>query len=328
MPNNSRYGIVEIRRYLKQEMSQEEMHRFEKAMMDDAFLSDAVEGYRAADLETSTEKLNSIEKEIAGPTLRTKTLDDRKTVKLWWRAAAIFIVIVGLGILTYRMIDQASEVTIASREVLQSEPVQNVDTVQNSESDLSSQTTNNTALPLKKSAAAPDTDEQLTKRSKKDVGVESTQPSELSQAQNANEQNDDNKILSQPRPATMARASAKMQRDSLIDDITGKRKFSIVAPTISDSGETSSKPLPMRSMPVGGWTKYNKYLDSAVAHYSEAKGSVTLEFKINNKGTPTNIIVKETADSLLTTYAINILISGAKWVPSNEQERITLTFNF
>ncbi len=49
-PNNNISGDLytpEIRRYIEGQMSSSEQHNFEKRMLDDPFLNDAVEGYRA-----------------------------------------------------------------------------------------------------------------------------------------------------------------------------------------------------------------------------------------------------------------------------------------
>jgi hypothetical protein len=41
------YSAHDIERYLNRQMNAAEMHAFEKAMMDDPFLADAVDGYRS-----------------------------------------------------------------------------------------------------------------------------------------------------------------------------------------------------------------------------------------------------------------------------------------
>ena len=48
MAETQPYGHLEIQRYLQHSMSPQEMHEFEKALMNDPFLADALEGFRQA----------------------------------------------------------------------------------------------------------------------------------------------------------------------------------------------------------------------------------------------------------------------------------------
>ena len=45
---NFQYSAQDIQRYLKGQMSPEEMHAIETAALDDPFLADAIEGYELA----------------------------------------------------------------------------------------------------------------------------------------------------------------------------------------------------------------------------------------------------------------------------------------
>ena len=55
---NFQYSAQDIQRYLKGQMSPEEMHAIETAALDDPFLADAIEGYELA-LEKNDEILRS-----------------------------------------------------------------------------------------------------------------------------------------------------------------------------------------------------------------------------------------------------------------------------
>lgn len=79
-----------IRRYLSGQMSREEMHRIEKAALDDPFLADAIEGFeKHADININAD-LNELKLRLA-----EKTETSRERGFGWWRIAAIFILVLG-----------------------------------------------------------------------------------------------------------------------------------------------------------------------------------------------------------------------------------------
>jgi outer membrane biosynthesis protein TonB len=92
-------------------MSKTEMHAFEKAMMDDAMLSDAVDGYREAFAETD------VQKNIAEITKQLNT-DPAKVVRgsfrQWMSIAAGLIVLLSTAVVLYRIFyhnDQEANIT-------------------------------------------------------------------------------------------------------------------------------------------------------------------------------------------------------------------------
>src|SRR5215218_1692118 len=104
MADTQTYGQNEIQRYLQHKMTPQEMHDFEKALMDDPFLADAVEGYKSADNLLSQKHLVEIQTElIAGN-------EDAKLVLLprqktgWWKVAAVVVALAIGGVLTYSLV--------------------------------------------------------------------------------------------------------------------------------------------------------------------------------------------------------------------------------
>jgi hypothetical protein len=55
MATKAIYNYREIERYLQKQMSPSEMHAFEKAMMSDPFLADALEGLQASNSALANE---------------------------------------------------------------------------------------------------------------------------------------------------------------------------------------------------------------------------------------------------------------------------------
>jgi outer membrane biosynthesis protein TonB len=98
--NHSNYSKDEIERYLDGQMSSAEMHAFELAMMDDAMLSDAVDGYKMAMNQTNTRE------DLSEITSRLKTTSPKVvkgTFKQWMRIAATLIILLSASVVLYRI---------------------------------------------------------------------------------------------------------------------------------------------------------------------------------------------------------------------------------
>lgn len=103
--NSGQYNAEDIRRYVQGELSPAEMHRMEKAALDDPFLADAMEGYSEAiessglpsvdtgynDLQKALEERVKQKDRQLAPVIRFK----------WWQAAAAAAVIISAGVLSY-----------------------------------------------------------------------------------------------------------------------------------------------------------------------------------------------------------------------------------
>src|SRR4051812_20998667 len=102
--NSISYSFEDIKRYRQGLMSNEEMHAFEKASMEDPFLADALEGYMDADESVASQHLSNISEKISG---KQKTNEQAVIVPMqrksfaMWRVAAMLIVIAGAGLITY-----------------------------------------------------------------------------------------------------------------------------------------------------------------------------------------------------------------------------------
>jgi hypothetical protein len=88
------YGHVDILRYLQHRMSPQEMHDFEKALMNDPFLADALEGYLASDQQVSEQHIGAIENALTQNNQKAKVVYLSVRKKEWWKIAAVFIIIV------------------------------------------------------------------------------------------------------------------------------------------------------------------------------------------------------------------------------------------
>lgn len=98
-----KYTFEDIRRYREGRMTKEEMHAFERASMEDPFLSDALEGFMEADMNTSAAHLQNIKEKISN-----KEEEGAKVVAMpqrnfkMWRVAAALLLTAGAALLIYR----------------------------------------------------------------------------------------------------------------------------------------------------------------------------------------------------------------------------------
>ncbi len=102
------YSEHDIARYLEQKMSPQEMHAFEKALMDDPFLADALEGYSNSDHSLSQRHLAEIEEALAGNRNKTKVVPLLPVRKSGWKVAAAFVFIAGASLLSYLLLRPAA----------------------------------------------------------------------------------------------------------------------------------------------------------------------------------------------------------------------------
>ena len=94
------YTAEDIARYWQGNLSPQEMHAMEKAAMDDPFLADALEGYSNMQQTAVAADL----RELRG---RLQERSDTRVVPMrrrWWSVAAAIILLCGLGMLTYTLI--------------------------------------------------------------------------------------------------------------------------------------------------------------------------------------------------------------------------------
>lgn len=87
------YTLADIERYLQGKMTAAEMHAMEKAALQDPFLSDAIEGYSKAPLNTANTHLNEITAALAAGMEAAKVVPMPVKKRGWgiWAAAAVAV---------------------------------------------------------------------------------------------------------------------------------------------------------------------------------------------------------------------------------------------
>lgn len=97
-------------------MSAKEMHALEKAALDDPFLADALEGYAAVPVNAANDIALLHEKINKRVNAEAKVVPMKSAGIPWLRIAALFIVIIGAGLLTYRFVFSNNNNEVAKSE--------------------------------------------------------------------------------------------------------------------------------------------------------------------------------------------------------------------
>jgi CarboxypepD_reg-like domain len=102
--NSNQFSAEDIQRYLKGQMSAQEMHAIETAALDDPFLADAIEGFEtamAAGKEESIQKgLMELEERFDKRVKPTRELVPLIQSK-WWKIAAAALIVIITGVAFY-----------------------------------------------------------------------------------------------------------------------------------------------------------------------------------------------------------------------------------
>lgn len=119
--NTRHYTAEDIQRYLKGQMSAEEMHAIEIASLDDPFLADAIEGFQGAlagddkaSVNTSLRKLNEeLQERVKQPAKVSSIAKNR-----WWNiaAAALILIVAGVAFYNNRTDSENSKTSLAVKE--------------------------------------------------------------------------------------------------------------------------------------------------------------------------------------------------------------------
>jgi hypothetical protein len=115
------YKFEDIQRYLQHKMSAQEMHAFEKAMMDDPFLADAIEGYRKSNGQVSTTHLADIERQLTEGKEKARVVAMPSHKNSWWKIAAIVLIILTGAAISYQLLNNSTTKDIP-KEVAATKP--------------------------------------------------------------------------------------------------------------------------------------------------------------------------------------------------------------
>ncbi len=116
------YSHIDIQRYLQHKMSPQEMHDFEKALMDDPFLADAMEGFSASDQVLAEKHLLAVESALTEKREKAKVVPLSAKKTAWWRVAAIVLVVILTGVITYSVFNKNGLSNIEEVQIAAAKP--------------------------------------------------------------------------------------------------------------------------------------------------------------------------------------------------------------
>lgn len=166
MADMQTYNHHDIQRYLRHKMTPQEMHAFEKALMDDPFLADALEGFSASDAELTVTHLSEIESELKGEKQKGKVVAMPLQKRAWWKVAAVVLVVITGGALSYSLLMQKGAEKDVAQQTAPTEAVEMAtknDSVGPAEKPLAQEE----ALQEKKSLPKPKNTSEIIKEEKK-----------------------------------------------------------------------------------------------------------------------------------------------------------------
>ncbi len=123
MANTSNYTHLDISRYLDKKMTKQEMHDFEKAMLEDPFLADAYEGFAKTNVEVARSHIADIERKLLHREEQAKVVEMTPSGLNWWKIAVMFIIIIGIGFTGYLLINNSTQPTEMAVNKTMSPPV-------------------------------------------------------------------------------------------------------------------------------------------------------------------------------------------------------------
>jgi len=312
------YCVEDIERYLTGKMSAKEMHDMEHAALQDPFLADAIEGYTHASFEKNHEHLNEINAALQKQNKEAKVVA-LHSKNFYWRIAAIIILVVGVGVLSWYIINTNNSVN--KNQVAQIKENKKSDTNEVSKNDTANNliAQNLSAKPLQKEKVThlQKQEEFSTKALTKIHPAETTFKKSASDSLKA----EDNITASISSIDDRRRDSLQHEKQVLQGDY-GIKRFS--------EKNTNAE----GAYPSGGWESFRAYVYKKLnnpfdsTRSPEITGDIQLEFYIDKNGEPYNFSVLKSANDSVTLKAIEIIKEGPKWIITSKEKKGRVTIKF
>jgi hypothetical protein len=305
--NHTQHSAENIIRYLSGKMGREENHAFERSMVDDDLLADAVEGYQLMRESMSDAEILSRAKKIASQPEQKK---EEKTAVVgitryrWvqYAVAASFVLAAGWWIFSLTNSDNINSPDVAKSE--QIGPVITLD----STTDLAASENNNAAAVL----------------------ADSNQPTfakvaELpSKTMNDKLENTQDVATHRKKPVASDEGNINNKQADLNETVVAKQKASDAAKKIapgtmsSRASSASATPLSfikidtLNAVPTDGWAKYEAFLAKTLPKLpTKTTGKATIE--INPLGSLEKVTIVGGYSELEKRAAEKAIQSGPSW---------------
>ena len=266
MADNKPYNHADIRRYLQQQMPPGEMHAFEKALMDDPMLSDAVDGFAVTDWQQTEEHLIDIENEIKREKREAEIIPFSTKKTSWWRIAAIFLVIFTGGVLSYSLLRQPASTKGQGTQLTINEvpkPTIEKDSIRVNEKPLSNAVTE----PIEKNTLGNSTEESPPVVAKdKEIPIASM---------NVDDSKGEVYNVPSPHPNLQKQTSSATQNAIAGDVSVNSEKVDMAKVPVQQSKEFKGKVVTATGEPLAGASV--KIADKNIATATDNNGNFTLK---------------------------------------------------
>ena len=273
--NSKQYSAVDIQRYLRGEMSADEMHEMETAALDDPFLADAIEGFEMAmkkeDEQAIQSGLGKLSKEF-NERIKTPAKVVPLTLSRWWQisAAAAIILIVGVAVYNNTLApDKNPESKLATTQKHQNDslasqlPEQERSTVLSPVADSQIKQNKNSVTPPPTSKASTEAPSRFSVKSKNRPGDELSKEkaggSTIKEAETKDDLKKESVELSARRPAQVTEAPISSRQteydapEPKAPESAGARNSQLAAQLNNFSGrvvDPNNKPLPYATLQI------------------------------------------------------------------------------
>jgi hypothetical protein len=349
---NHGFTIEDIKRYIAGRMTPAEMHRIEKAALEDPFLADAIEGAQYAIENYGEEKFNSSTDELRKRIRETRSTDTRNIIGIWWKAAAVIVVLITAVAVIYFMnserpvksstlakvehfeADTPAAARVAETIVTDTLPA----TQKKTEEKAARQKTAHAEKPAAQNdAAAAPKESMLHKR-------------QIIVPQNNRVVEIDSSIFT--KEETLAEGGAN---DTLQSALQGRAAGVVVQkkknPTPPDTlmlsnaelsdvvvvgygsakNKNRSSDKTRRVTPEGGWKSFDEYINSNKRINSDdslKSGTEEISFEIDSEGVPVNFKILRSLSPAHDVEAVRLLKEGPAWNVKKGKRKMRLKIRF
>ena len=351
---DNEFTAEDIERYYSGKMSPLEMHKLEKAAMEDPFLADALEGYGftntpVKDNEYLYSQLQS--KMTAGKVVPINKFDKNQFLKI----TALFILLAGCGWAVYKFAFNTRNNDIASVKKIEAPtPVITADTIRNETAlqqkninqETDTQTTaiqdngngtvslstqnRHTGKLNSNTASIPKEKVQNSEPSRaKTERVISGYNKDASAGPGISETSDSGTIASAPQTVSAGKENVIVLKRSKSDPMP-----EVVLSNIKkDSNYRNPNITFEEAEPANGIVYYNDYVANnlempELEMRKNVAGEVKLSFDVNDAGQAINIKVEKSLCTECDKEAIRLLKDGPKWVKKKKNKKGKLSIKF
>jgi len=308
MSSKRLYNYPQIHRYLQKQMSPPEMHAFEKTMMNDPFLADALEGYNNSNDALNKKHLAEIFTWIKPARNETSILN--KISARWLKIAAILVFVIGATIATYTISNQEIE-NPQIAEIKNTQPSSAVDSIASADEPYTEKKAYVQSAPANNTMAFSRVYAQkATDKIAPEVVPFAMKPGNLPVDTMPGE-NVDKRLKSEELSSLKSTTSAKALKNI--------------------SGDVDS--LNVDEQNKDGWAKLQAYIDKEVNKAKEKnkalKGmNVQVEFSIGKNGQVDDIKILNASNTEVAKIATGILSKSPRLAPTSTNARAKIFISF